>query len=56
LSCWLGGDDMYSPKVKEEFIPYLYKEAKRKHKPMTQIVNSIIKKHVEREAKNMKKK
>ena len=47
---------MYSPKIKEEFIPYLYKRAKKEKEPMTQVVNNIIKKHVESEANTMKKK
>ena len=46
---------MYSPKIKEELIPYLYKQAKRESRPMTQVVNSIIKKHVESEVRTMKK-
>ncbi len=34
---------MYSPKIKEELIPTLYKEAKNKGEPMTKLVNDIIK-------------
>ena len=33
---------MYSPKIKEEFIPVLYKMAKDRKKPMTAIVNAMI--------------
>ena len=39
---------MYSPKVSEEFIPYLYKEAKAKKIPMTKLLNNIVKKHVKK--------
>jgi len=37
---------MYSPKVSEELIPYLYREAKKEKIPMTQLVNKIIKNHL----------
>ena len=33
---------MYSPKINEEFIPALYRLAKERKKPMTQLVNGII--------------
>ena len=33
---------MYSPKINEEFIPALYRLAKERKKPMTQLVNEII--------------
>ena len=33
---------LYSPKIKEEYIPLLYRDAKRKHKPMTKLVNEVI--------------
>ena len=33
---------MYSPKVKEEFIPILYKISASKRIPMTKLVNQII--------------
>lgn len=33
---------MYSPKINEEFIPYLYKEAKKKGSPMTKLVNDVV--------------
>jgi len=33
---------MYSPKINEEFIPALYRLAKERKKPMTQLVNDII--------------
>lgn len=32
----------YSPKIKETLIPYIYKEAKEKGKPMTKVVNKIL--------------
>jgi hypothetical protein len=33
---------MYSPKINEDFIPALYRLAKERKKPMTQLVNEII--------------
>ena len=33
---------MYCPKIKEEFIPILYRMAKEQRKPMTKLVNQII--------------
>jgi len=39
---------MYSPKISEELIPYLYQEAKKKREPMTSLVNKIIKKHIKK--------
>ena len=37
---------MYSPKINEEFIPALYRLAKERKKPMTQLVNEIIGKYL----------
>jgi hypothetical protein len=36
---------MYSPRIKEELIPFLYREAKYRGKPMTHIVNDVIEKY-----------
>ena len=33
---------MYSPKIKEEYIPTLYKIAKVKDVPMTRVVNEAL--------------
>jgi hypothetical protein len=33
---------MYSPKIKEDLIPVLYKLAKQEGKPMTQLVDEIL--------------
>jgi hypothetical protein len=33
---------MYSPKINEEFIPALYRLAKERKQPMTELVNGII--------------
>ncbi len=33
---------MYSPKIREEYIPTLYKIAKQRKQPMTSLVNAII--------------
>jgi hypothetical protein len=37
---------MYSPKIKEELIPILYKIAKEQGKPMTEIVNEAVKEYI----------
>jgi len=39
---------MYSPKIKEEFIPILFKVSVSKKIPMTRLVNQIIKDYLER--------
>jgi hypothetical protein len=33
---------MYSPKVKEDLIPVLYKLAKQEQKPMTALVDEML--------------
>ena len=33
---------MYSPKISEQLIPIIYKKAKEEKKPMTKVVNDII--------------
>jgi hypothetical protein len=33
---------MYSPKISEDIIPELYKKAKATKKPMTKVVNSLL--------------
>ena len=33
---------MYSPKIREDLIPYLYKLSRFLNMPMTKIVNSIL--------------
>lgn len=33
---------MYSPKIREDFIPYLYKLARHNGEPMTKLVNRFI--------------
>ena len=39
---------MYSPKIKEEFIPILYRISASKRIPMTTLVNQIIRDYLER--------
>jgi hypothetical protein len=39
---------MYSPKIAEEFVPYLYKWAKSEKVKMTSLVNRIIKNEIEK--------
>jgi hypothetical protein len=43
---------MYSPKIKEEHIPRLYRLAKSKKRRMTAIVDEAITKYLEQEVKN----
>ena len=43
---------MYSPKISEEFIPILYRIAKSEKRPMTRLVNEIIKQEIERRKPN----
>ena len=38
---------MYSPKIKERYIPILYRLSKLKGITMTKLVNSIINEHLE---------
>ena len=38
---------MYSPKIKEELIPVLYRVAREMKIPMTRLVNSLIEKSLE---------
>lgn len=42
---------MYSPKIKEEFIPALYRMAKAKRITMTKLVNQIISGYLEKDVK-----
>ena len=39
---------MYSPKIHQELIPLLYREAKERQIPMTRLTSRIIKDHFER--------
>ncbi len=39
---------MYSPKISEELVPALYWIAKEEKRPMTRLVNDIIKRAIER--------
>ena len=45
---------MYSPKIAEEFIPYLYQWAKSEGVSMTALVNRMIKNEVEKNQKKEK--
>lgn len=40
---------MYSPKIKDEFIPLLYRIAKSRKKPMTAVVNDMIAESLKRQ-------
>ena len=35
---------MYSPKIKEDLIPVLYRLARKQGKPMTRLVDEILRK------------
>lgn len=37
---------MYSPKIKEEHIPRLYRMGKKFHRPMTYLVNEAIEEYL----------
>ena len=37
---------MYSPKIKDDLIPVLYKLAKQMGKPMTRLVDEILRKEL----------
>ena len=37
---------MYSPKIKEDLIPHLYRLAKQEKKPMTAVVDEILRKEI----------
>lgn len=39
---------MYSPKIKQEFIPILFKISASKGIPMTRLINQIIKDYLEK--------
>ncbi len=39
---------MYSPKIKEELIPVLFRVALAKKMPMTKLVNRIIEEYLEK--------
>lgn len=41
---------MYSPKIDEDLIPVLYKMAKAQGRPMTKIVNDIIRKVIDKDS------
>ena len=41
---------MYSPKIKEDLIPILYKLAKQERKPMTKLVDEILRSEIAKRA------
>ena len=42
LKEFLKGEEMYSPRIKEDLIPGLYRLAKKKDVPMTRVVDQIL--------------
>jgi hypothetical protein len=47
---------MYSPKIKEEYIPILFRLSNVQKVPMTKLVNRIIKEYLERRSEINEKK
>ena len=39
---------MYSPKISEDLIPYLYKKSKEKKIPMTALIDKILRKSLKK--------
>ena len=39
---------MYSPRIRDDLIPLLYRVAKNEGKPMTQLVDEILRPEIER--------
>lgn len=37
---------MYSPKIKDDLIPFLYQIGKKEGKPMTQVVDDILREYL----------
>ena len=44
---------MYSPKIRKDLIPLLYQTAKHEGKPMTQLVDEILRPEIERRAQQL---
>ena len=47
---------MYSPRINEDLIPVLYKLAKHEGKPMTKVVDNLIRDEANRRLKEAEKK
>ena len=47
MADFIRREKMYSPKIKEEYIPELFRMALSKKIPMTKLVNRIIKDYLE---------
>lgn len=43
---------MYSPKIREDLIPIIYRRAKLEDKPMTAVVNEILEGHLIKRCQN----
>lgn len=37
---------MYSPKIREDLIPKIYRKARKEKKPMTQVVDEILRENL----------
>jgi hypothetical protein len=46
---------MYSPEIAKDLIPILYRLGKEKKKPMTKVVDEILRKELEQEIIDMAK-
>ena len=43
---------MYSPRIREDLIPHLYRKAKEKGKPMTKLVNEVLETYLKERSDN----
>ncbi len=48
LSEFIRRETVYSPKIREDLVPILYKAARSKRVPMTKLVNGIIEDYLEK--------
>jgi hypothetical protein len=44
---------MYSPKIKDDLIPFLYRIARHEGKPMTLLVDEILRPEIERKVQQL---
>ena len=44
---------MYSPRIKDDLIPLLYRIARHEGKPMTQLVDEILRPEIERRVQQL---
>lgn len=44
---------MYSPKIKSDLIPLLYRVAKKEGKPMTRLIDEILRPEIEKRVRKL---